>query len=426
MSLTADYNASPGSCVLQHYIHPLCQSALVGEISADAFWQQIAQSGAPLIEIDPDHSDYSLVTFVFRNDHLAQHICVENRFGQPVEQQMTPIEGTDILYLSYRFENDTRLTYAFAKEMPLVNMATAEPEARKSLLKFLEHAQLLPDPFNPQRFDESRSLLALENSLADDYAKKRDGIERGWLHEEHFASEILGNERSIWIYTPAGYDRSDETYPVLLLLDGGGQIGVGHTHRILDNLIADEKIPPVIAVFIDNADAETRNVELPCSELFAEFIEVELTPWLYHHFPIRSLPTDWYVTGVSYGGLASLWLAYKMPHQIGNVISQSGSFWWGTGFRNEEKMNPSSGDYDQRSFIKELACVDHLPLRIWLEVGKLEAEVMLESNRVLRDLLIEKQVNLVYHEFGGTHHFSHWQTSLPLALVQMMGTAETP
>lgn len=89
---------------------------------------------------------------------------------------------------------------------------------------------------------------------------------------------MLDNTRKVWIYTPAGYDHSDEIYPVLLLLDGATQISVGRTHRILDNLIADKKIPPLIAVFIDNASEPARDLELPCSDTFAEFMESELIP----------------------------------------------------------------------------------------------------------------------------------------------------
>ncbi|MFT4796805.1 MAG: enterochelin esterase family protein [Candidatus Azotimanducaceae bacterium] len=430
MSRSPDNNASIKSCVLKDYTHPLCQSVLDGKLSTDGFWLQIAQSGTPLTEADPDHDDCSLITFVFQNDTEANTISVENRFGQPVDQKMQLIDGTDILHLSYRLENDSRLSYAFVHNMPPVNMDTGDTVERKALLDFIESANFIPDPFNTQRSppisqNGDGSLLALKDSLSDEYAKKRAGIhleiDRGWLHEEEFVSEVLGNTRKVWIYTPAGYDHSDEIYPVLLLLDGATQISVGHTHRILDNLIADKKIPPLIAVFIDNAAEPARDLELPCSDTFAEFMESELIPWLYHHFPIRSLPTDWYVTGVSYGGLASLWLGYKMPHQIGNVISQSGSFWWGTGYPIGEAVNPSTADYQRQLMIKTIASTDRLPLRVWLEVGKLEPNELIESNRLMRDALQEKNYDMVYHEFGGTHQFSHWQTSLPLALMHMMG-----
>ncbi|MFT7091213.1 MAG: hypothetical protein ACJAYW_001176, partial [Candidatus Azotimanducaceae bacterium] len=134
MSRSPDNNASIKSCVLKDYTHPLCQSVLDGKLSTDGFWLQIAQSGTPLTEADPDHDDCSLITFVFQNDTEANTISVENRFGQPVDQKMQLIDGTDILHLSYRLENDSRLSYAFVHNMPPVNMDTGDTVERKALL----------------------------------------------------------------------------------------------------------------------------------------------------------------------------------------------------------------------------------------------------------------------------------------------------
>ena len=38
------------------------------------------------------------------------------------------------------------------------------------------------------------------------------------------------------------------------------------------------------------------------------------------------------MTGVSYGGLAAMWMGYRLPHIFGNVIAQAPSLWWGPGF----------------------------------------------------------------------------------------------
>ena len=45
---------------------------------------------------------------------------------------------------------------------------------------------------------------------------------------------------------------------------------------MLDNLIREEKIPPVVAVFV--YQTEKRNQELACSESFADFVAKELVP----------------------------------------------------------------------------------------------------------------------------------------------------
>src|SRR5262249_30987260 len=154
----------------------------------------------------------------------------------------------------------------------------------------------------------------------------------GRIEQHQLKSEVLGNERRIWIYTPPGYGPETRRYPMLVVFDGGAALSLMPTHRVLDNLLADGRITPTIAVFIDNASDTSRRVELPCSENFARFIETELIPWVRGAYAVSHEARDAYVTGASYGGLASFWLGYRLSHVFGNVISQSASLWWGPGF----------------------------------------------------------------------------------------------
>lgn len=55
------------------------------------------------------------------------------------------------------------------------------------------------------------------------------------------------------IYTPPGYDTSEESYPVLYLQHGGGENETawfwhGHLNWILDNLIAQKLVSPMLVV----------------------------------------------------------------------------------------------------------------------------------------------------------------------------------
>jgi enterochelin esterase family protein len=71
---------------------------------------------------------------------------------------------------------------------------------------------------------------------------------RTWYH-----SNSLKMDRRTTIYTPAGYENSQESYPVLYLLHGSGGdeeawITLGCVSRIMDNLIAEGKVKPMIVV----------------------------------------------------------------------------------------------------------------------------------------------------------------------------------
>jgi enterochelin esterase-like enzyme len=81
---------------------------------------------------------------------------------------------------------------------------------------------------------------------------RRDGIERGKVETVEYQSKTAGGKRKMVIYTPPGYSKEGK-YPVLFLLHGaGGNEGnwtrAGSAHVILDNLLADKKIVPMIVV----------------------------------------------------------------------------------------------------------------------------------------------------------------------------------
>jgi enterochelin esterase-like enzyme len=88
------------------------------------------------------------------------------------------------------------------------------------------------------------------------FDRARDGIEKGKLERVDYEATAVapGLKRWMEVYTPAGYSK-DKKYPVLFLLHGiGGNethewTGQGRAHIIIENLIADKKIQPMIVVF---------------------------------------------------------------------------------------------------------------------------------------------------------------------------------
>ena len=69
---------------------------------------------------------------------------------------------------------------------------------------------------------------------------------------------------------------------------------------ILDNLIAEKKIPPLVAVFVYQTRERLR--ELGCSPSFADFMAKELVPWVRQNYHVSSEPTRVIIGGMSAGG----------------------------------------------------------------------------------------------------------------------------
>ncbi len=96
------------------------------------------------------------------------------------------------------------------------------------------------------------------------FNKLRENIPHGTLTVVPYDSKTLGTSRQVRVYTPPGYS-ADKKYPVLYLLHGIGGDDREWTHgpnpchadKIIDNLLADGKVPPMIMVFPNGNSAMT-------------------------------------------------------------------------------------------------------------------------------------------------------------------------
>lgn len=78
-------------------------------------------------------------------------------------------------------------------------------------------------------------------------------VPHGSVRFETYQSSTIGAPRTLWIYTPPGYDTGKQKYPVFYLLHGAGNIDsswvlTGRENIVMDNLIADGKAKPMIIV----------------------------------------------------------------------------------------------------------------------------------------------------------------------------------
>jgi enterochelin esterase family protein len=102
---------------------------------------------------------------------------------------------------------------------------------------------------------------------------------------------------------------------------------------------------------------------------------------------------------------------------LGNVLSQSGSFWW-----------KPDGDLEHEWLTRQFALKDKIKLKFYLEVGLLEIEPtygagpsILVVNRHLRNVLQARGYPVTYAEYAGGHDYLSWRGSLAEALMALVG-----
>ena len=188
-----------------------------------------------------------------------------------------------------------------------------------------------------------------------------------------FESPTLRNTRALQIYTPPGFTLAPGDYPLLVVLDSGAYGDYVPVPAILDALIAQKRIAPLVAVMVGNV---SRTEELQCSPAYASFLARELVPWMRERYRAGAAPASTVVSGASLGGLAASFAAFQHPDVFGNVVSQSGSYWW-------TPAQDAAPEWLTRRFAAE----SPKAVRVSMSVGAMEIPEQLETNRRFRDAL---------------------------------------
>jgi enterochelin esterase family protein len=393
--------------------------ATQGGVALDKFWQEIRQTGTPLVEALEGSDRYMLVTFLWRatfETHNVLIVWTPYSTEQPDDYKMTHMSDTDLWYKTLRVQKGARFLYQLSPNDTLSRSPNSQRYATAQFDPL--NSKRRPDDPNVTRY-EVVSIAELPGAPPQPWAVARPGIAAGKVDEHRIKSVFLNNERDIAIYTPASYQRGNHPYDLLVLLDETTYKTQVPAPAILDNLIAEKKIAPLVAVLVNYPDMEARNRELGCNLQFAEFLCKELLPWIGENYHVTHDPARVTVGGLSLGGLAAAYVAMRNPEMFGNVLAQSGSFWWAPKRDDGEEPNWLARQYVESR---------RLPLRFFLEAGTFENDIIgsggqiLETSRHLRDVLLAKGYEVHYQEFVGGHDYLSWRGSLADGLIALMGT----
>lgn len=385
------------------------QKALQQGQDTEAFWREVQQHGTPLVE---DASDgQQLVTFLWR-DQGNQNVRL---FGSPSgdHNPLRKLAGSDVWWTSVRLDPRARLSYALAPDVPRIANAAQQ---RRMILSTLQR-----DPLNPHTFPaalagqavdvyQGRSLLTLAQAPAQPWVPAQPGPLQGQLTRHVVHSKVLGNERDVWTYVPAG----GAPQALLVLMDAHAFVHDVPTPHILERLMAEGLLPPTAALIVGNASPEARGQELPPHPQFAQFMAQELMPWARQQ-GLAQMARHTVVAGSSYGGLASSYLGLLHPELFGNVLSMSGSYWWAPAGEPPGWMQRAwqalPAPMPQVKFYIDAGTFEH---------GRGGRAGILETSRALRDVLAARGLPVTHREWVSGHDYAQWQSSLGCGLVALL------
>jgi enterochelin esterase-like enzyme len=273
-----------------------------------------------------------------------------------------------------------------------------------------------------------------------------DGVPSGKLSEKiiHTSKIYDGMKSEYWIYVPAEYDAKTPA-ALMVFQDGGGYIdrdGNNPTLNVIDNLIAQKKIPVTICVFInpgDIADAPgtpTYNFVKAygdkwqrtlkdsmrstlydtVSDRYARFLRDEILADVGAKYNLRKDAYSHAITGLSSGGICSFNAAWQMPDEFSRVISWIGSF---TSIQwKEDPANPDGGQDYPEKILRE----PKHNIRVWLQDGANDMENPKYGSWPLANLRMANSLKTKEYDFHfsfgkGTHNPGQGAAEFPQEMV---------
>ena len=173
---------------------------------------------------------------------------------------------------------------------------------------------------------------------------------------KNYFAKTSNSWRHIFVYTPPGYDANPSVrYPVLYLQHGGGEdervwIEMGRTNLILDNLLAQGKIKPMIVVMETSAVAGARpgpgagfgGIGGPGGGPYGQLMVNDLIPWIDSNFRTLSDKDHRAMAGLSMGGMQTAAVTMVNLDKFSHIGLFSGGAAMGFGPGAQGKTAPNA------------------------------------------------------------------------------------
>ena len=176
------------------------------------------------------------------------------------------------------------------------------------------------DPLYPR----TRDVLTMTNltfGKGDQFWSVKD-VPHGAMSMVYYQSKTTGQTRRMHVWTPAGYLKSKAKLPVFYLLHGGGDVDsgwpvIGCAGAILDNLLAEGKMVPMVVVMPD--------ASLPQGTFTSELID-DIMPYIETNYRVKTGNANTALAGLSMGGIHILDILSKYPTLFKYVNIMSSGF----------------------------------------------------------------------------------------------------
>ena len=381
------------------------------------FWDDVKRIGSPLIEPIQNRPGFVLVTFLWHGSPATRSVSLLSgpQFLSHYKNEFSRLAGTDLWCLAIEMPEGVRIGYQLSETSASPSSSGSEVEKQSSGSDPLNLRRSEYDPTQPPSGAEPFSIFETSNVAPEPWLRRHPGIQTGTIETLEVPSRILGTKRKVQICRPRFKDTDNEPVGSVYLFDGDSYLDDMHIADVLDNLVGERKIKPLIAILISSLPGEDRDGELQCDPKFTEFVSSELVPWVQAHYPVSHDPRKTIIGGFSLGALEAAFVARSHPERFGAVLAQSPSLWW----QPKSVVLEESVPWIAQEYIKS----GKPKTRIFISVGRDEPTII-EKARAFERLLRSQGYELRLEEVEGQHDPINWRLTLPNGLL-FLGEAQT-
>lgn len=249
---------------------------------------------------------------------------------------------------------------------------------------------------------------------------KVNDVPHGTVSRVWYDSPGFKMKRRMSIYTPPGYEDSNETYPVFYLQHGAGGdeeawLALGRTAQILDNLIAEGKAEPMIVV-MTNGNAYQEAAPGETSEGFTmpsmnvsrmnkgeiETYYPEIVNYVDKHYRTKADKAHRAMAGLSMGGFHTLHTSKMYPDLFDYVGLFSAAIFPFEGSENVPVYEDFEGKL-KTQFEKN-------PKLYYIAIG--DKDFLYDANKQYREILDKNGYPYEYFETPDGHIWKNWRIYL--------------
>lgn len=187
-------------------------------------------------------------------------------------------------------------------------------------------------PYLPIYWTSNRPCNYIEVPDPDGEFHMIQDVPRGAMYREIIPVEATGAPERIMVYTPPGYMKGTEEYPVLYLINGGTDNEVcweytGRISHIMDNLIAKKECVPFIVVMCNSM--LRKNGQIPffydgvatVDDTVERMLLDSCIPYIEQNYRVKTGKQNRAIAGLSMGAYITCDIGLAHPEIFANVAT---------------------------------------------------------------------------------------------------------